>query len=136
MNRLYRNYSRIADWIGNNRLKSISIVLILFIGYFIITAEGYDFSGLKYSSNTIDCADVQSIARQFVKQQLKAPSTADFPYDDYEYECVEKTNNRWLVKSYVDAENSFGAKLRQKWWVEMKYKKSTDKWELLNIAVY
>ena len=121
---------KFLKWIDNNSWKVLIGVIIVFVIFSYAIDKKYG------SASVIDCTDAQSVARQFVKRQLKAPSTADFPYDDYEYECVEKTNNRWVVKSYVDAENSFGAKLRQKWWVEMKYKKSTDKWELLNIAVY
>ena len=47
----------------------------------------------------------------FVKDRLKAPSTADFPNafsDDVNITGV----NPFTVRSHVDAENGFGAKLR------------------------
>jgi hypothetical protein len=57
---------------------------------------------------------------KFVKDTLKAPSSADFPsYGDDGTSVTETTNNMgydsYTVSGYVDAENSFGAKLRQTW---------------------
>jgi hypothetical protein len=52
------------------------------------------------------------LCRQFVRERLKAPSTADFQPC---YESVVRQGaaaNIWTVASWVDAENSFGAKIR------------------------
>jgi hypothetical protein len=47
-----------------------------------------------------------------VKENLKAPSTAKFPFS-YSSADIKKIDiNTFVVKSYVDAENSFGAKIR------------------------
>jgi hypothetical protein len=49
-------------------------------------------------------------AKNYIEANLKAPSTADFPWFDWQ---VKKTGeNEYLVKSYVDAQNSFGAQIR------------------------
>ena len=48
-------------------------------------------------------------AKHFVKQTLKAPRTAKFPFivqGEYQGDCL------FVVRSYVDAENSFGAMIR------------------------
>jgi hypothetical protein len=55
--------------------------------------------------------DALFAAQQFVKRSLKAPATADFaPYR--ESVIVDLGDHRFEVTSYVDAQNSFGAKLR------------------------
>jgi len=58
-------------------------------------------------------------AKQFISDRLKAPSTAKFqPYD----ESIVKTNGElYQVTLWVDAENSFGAKIRSKFIVMIKY---------------
>ena len=62
--------------------------------------------------------DAKIYARLIVEDQLKVPSTADFCL----YSEMDATNlegNRWEITGYVDAENSFGAKLRQNWTVTL-----------------
>lgn len=56
-------------------------------------------------------AEVSICAEKQVKNMLKAPSTADFPWSsgNVSYDLDKKT---YKVSSYVDAENSFGAKIR------------------------
>jgi len=51
---------------------------------------------------------------EFLKKQLKAPSTASIP-DLYELQVTQKPEkkNTWIVTGTVDAQNSYGAKLRQ-----------------------
>ena len=57
---------------------------------------------------------VRYAAIEFLKKQLKAPSTADIP-SLYEINVapLKNKNDMWLVSGNVDAENSYGAKLRQ-----------------------
>jgi hypothetical protein len=57
-------------------------------------------------------------AVEIVKTQLKSPSTSDFP-SFYNASVTNLGNDKYRVKSYVDAQNSFGAKLRQNWTVEL-----------------
>lgn len=60
------------------------------------------------------------ISEYFVKQKLKSPSTADFPMFDYtsDYSQLDGT---YLVTSYVDAQNSFGAIIRQYYSIKLKF---------------
>jgi hypothetical protein len=52
-------------------------------------------------------------SQQFVRDRLKAPSTAEFPIamdDDDQYRKIN--DSTFKVESYVDSENGFGAKIR------------------------
>lgn len=53
--------------------------------------------------------DLWVFCKILVKDQLKSPSTADFPWADFN---IVATPDEIVVNSYVDAENSFGAKIR------------------------
>ncbi len=55
-----------------------------------------------------------SAAQSLVKDELKSPSTAKFPYDDADY-IVKRSGDYWIVGGYVDAQNGFGASIREEW---------------------
>ncbi|BDB52112.1 hypothetical protein [Flavobacterium ammonificans] len=49
-------------------------------------------------------------AQEEVKSRLKSPSSANFPWG---IDCVTKiSDNTYVINSYVDSQNSFGAMLR------------------------
>lgn len=51
--------------------------------------------------------DVTTACEQAVKARLKAPASADF-----DTSATESSPDRWTVSGSVDAQNSFGAKIR------------------------
>lgn len=66
------------------------------------------------------------MAKRFVEKRLRAPSTASFPWmpeqQAYIAECT------WQVRSYVDAQNGFGATVRTAWLITMVYDPATKLW--------
>ena len=68
--------------------------------------------------------------RQFISEQLVAPSTADFQLIDRS-KIRQTSDNYFDMTMYVDAENSFGAKLRTKFYCELIYR--NDTWYLLEL---
>lgn len=53
------------------------------------------------------------LCQERVQAGLKAPSTAEFPaYDEH---AMSSSGALWVVKSYVDADNSFGAHIRTRY---------------------
>ena len=62
-------------------------------------------------------------AETYVKQGLKAPSTAEFPGKIFEREKWDVGRNKDMlqVTSYVDSENSFGAMIRSNFVVQMDF---------------
>lgn len=77
------------------------------------------------------------MAREFVKQQLVAPSTARFG----EYTTRrEGTENTYSVDGEVDSENVFGASLRKRYHCKLRYSGHGDwteeaNWTLLEISI-
>ena len=74
------------------------------------------------------------IAKDFIKERLKSPSTANF---DYDYSWKVLGNKTYIIISNVDAQNSFGAKLKNKFYVKLKFKGGEDvdikNWELIDL---
>lgn len=68
--------------------------------------------------------------RQFVERSLKAPATADF--QNYrEFTAWGTDDGPYGVKGYVDAQNSFGAKLRTEFTCSLEKKGGT--WRLIEL---
>ncbi len=87
----------------------------------------------------MDDMDARTWARIYVKNSLKSPSTAKFPnvLDYIVARAADEKGNiikdTWIVSSYVDAQNSFGAMLRSRWCVTLK--KVGDKWIALDVDI-
>jgi len=74
------------------------------------------------------------MAHQFMERRLKAPSTADFPSIVSDGVGVSHLGGGvFIVNSYVDAQNSFGAKIRTRF--ICKLKDNGDKtWALMSLS--
>lgn len=67
-----------------------------------------------------------------VESRLKSPGTAKYPwgYSDY----VTQDGNKYTIKAYVDAQNSFGATVRTYFICHLKYE--LREYKLINIHFY
>ena len=59
------------------------------------------------------------LSQRIVKENLKSPSTANFPIDDYKGWLVK--DSVVLIKGYVDSQNGFGATVRSKFTIKWQY---------------
>jgi len=75
-------------------------------------------------------SDAKWACKQFVEKTLKAPSTADFQnYNNFS--AWGTGDGPFGITGYVDAQNSFGAKIRTTFTCELR--KSGENWQLVNI---
>lgn len=94
-----------------NRVVGYGLVSIFAL--FIVKACVNDASKTPEQKRAEACADsvmAYTMAKHFVERRLKAPSTADF--GSYTDSHVTGGNCKFTVSGYVDAQNGFGAKLR------------------------
>lgn len=87
-----------------------------------LNSSSSDYSSLS-SSTTVSDDDkgiLWECALDAVKQSLKAPSTAKFPFSYYDATFNSLGNDMYEVKSWVDAQNSYGAMLRSNFTVSIK----------------
>ena len=121
---------------------------IFFIVIILIACLGYcnrnKNSTLKEENYSISSQEMKITAylfsQEFVKNQLKAPHTAVFPAADFNLIDVNDVDSTYSVKSYVDAENAFGASIRNRYNVKLKFTGGNmndgHNWELIEIHLY
>lgn len=72
----------------------------------------------------------RAICEQFVEDRLKAPATADFS----DTTAFATGGTSWTVEGAVDAENSFGAKIRNTYVCKVSYT-GDDMWRLDDLTM-
>lgn len=70
----------------------------------------------------------------FVKERLKAPKSAEFPgiFDGRADHVTYLGNQKYRIASYVDAQNSFGATIRNNFVGEIE-QTSEDNWRHISL---
>lgn len=106
--------------------------IILFLAIMSAITGNRENKTVIRSDNPSDF-DAYFMSQSFVKKILKAPATADFASSS-ESQVERSGDNRFMVYSYVDAQNSFGAKLRNYYTCELQYV-GDDKWKLIDVKL-
>jgi len=109
---------------------------IALAAFAILAAGSMDSGGGGTSSNspaTDRRIDAFVMSHDFVKDRLKAPSTAEFPWYDEKF-VEDLGNGKFRVTAYVDAENSFGAMLRSNYVCALQYL-GNDKWHCTRCVI-
>ena len=111
---------------------------IFIIGMTIFAISECKKSSPKSDEEPKDESSMASIqCKEFVKERLKSPSSADFPLLDYQASVIG--NNQYVIRSYVEAQNSFGANLKSnyvcivKWNGQESY--AIRNWELISLEI-
>lgn len=90
----------------NKKIVTIGIILVLLV----IGLSGCTNTEKSNAENSRNVKMYQK-SKEYIKESLVAPATAEFP-DISEATIKQITENSWTVFSYVDAENNFGALIR------------------------
>lgn len=93
-------------------------------------------SGKGGDSTSVDESSMAHIqCKEFVRDQLKAPSSADFAFLDYS--ASNLGGNQFVIRSTVEAQNSFGVKLKNNYVCSVKWNGLNSSyirnWELLSL---
>lgn len=115
----------------NKTLKNIGIPILLFILliYGFRNCSRSELGSAVKISNKLKAFTMSQI---YIKKILKSPSTAKFPVYDAS-DVVTKDKVIYEVTSWVDSENSFGAMLRSKYFMRLKY--FDGQWDLQYLEV-
>jgi len=137
------NYQAVPQVTPKKKLSSISFILIVLSACVILSVIIAVFYGLSAKSSPTTSAPTETkdpnrfdesdygtflvLSEEAVKSALKAPSTAKFPdsFINSDQWHMSKSNNIVTVQSYVDAENSFGAMLRNNFTAQFSYVSQT-----------
>lgn len=108
---------------------AISMSIILSTIFLLCTKEEVE----KPEDN---CVEAYVMAKSRVKDALKSPSTADFPFSDYK--CTRDFDSNYVITSYVDSQNEFGATVRTRFQVVLRYKSGKvidpNNWEIISFV--
>ena len=86
------------------------------------------------------CSDTTTafvMSQEFVKRNLKAPSTAEFPWiTDDQVAISTRPGCAFRVIGWVDAQNGFGAQIRSKYVVDLKLlDDDAGSWQMTDISI-
>lgn len=76
--------------------------------------------------------DAYYTAKNFVKNRLKSPSTANFPNGKDATITLLPDGVTYKIYSYVDSQNGFGAMIRTRWYAKLII--DGDSWKLLDLV--
>ncbi|MEW6115610.1 MAG: hypothetical protein AB1553_01760 [Nitrospirota bacterium] len=122
------NFKRVGKAIGI--LICLAVVLSLLGAYLKGTSYYNPPAQPQYKPSKFDAF---VMCQQFVEKKLKAPSTADFA-SSTESTLTAIDRNTFMIISYVDAQNSFGAKLRNHYACKVQHVDDKN-WKLLDLAI-
>lgn len=112
-------HGKIYVWTSGRKVILGFGILAVFL---LIITGSFNTSDTQNNTSPKDQREIESIvfAKEVIKGTLKAPSTATFE-DVRAYE-LSNLKDVWVVNGYVDSENSYGAKLRNIWEVQLDYR--------------
>lgn len=128
--------------------RAITLTILAAIGFIggigvILGGVGYTLFSLMDDNskpveiipcdNNRDVMKAWELAQIPITKSLKSPSTAEFP--EYSPEQVKQNNCLYYVVSHVDAQNSFGAKLRNNFTVLMEKNPTTYEWNFVDVKM-
>ncbi len=99
--------SPFAVLLVSTALLIATATIITFIVQVSYNDEASESTRIQIASST----DAYFMATRFVRESLKSPRSAKFP-PDREATVRHLGDNQFVISSYVDAENSFGALIR------------------------
>ena len=106
------------------KFNKISLVFFTVVVTIVFsTCIGQCVSDESYESDGVDTSFLyirsETMAKKYVKSLLIAPSSAEFPGDEFKMWLLPDSSV--VVKLAVDAQNAFGAMLRDYYIVKMKW---------------
>ncbi len=101
--------------INNNKNSSVLMALfIIFLFVWIFISFSKEDKPKIETKKVYDNIEICIESRNKVKYYLKSPSTAEFP-DCGSFIILNPEENKFIVNSYVDSQNSFSAMIRSRW---------------------
>ena len=124
---------------GSNKSSCIVIgIVLIIIACLFFTAIGSFTDSSSTSYNPASVTNASLMCERFVTKRLKSPSTAKFaPYRELKittYGKNEGIKDAFRIIGYVDAQNGFGAMLRNDYTCDVQYA-GNDNWKLINLTI-
>lgn len=114
----------------------IAVLALIFAPFIFGAMTGDDESEPETdAAGCLEPYDAFLASRHFVRESMKSPGTAEVSNSSDSASKYIKTDDcRYRTSGYVDAQNSFGATLRTKWWAEIEYDRTAGEWILRDLT--
>ncbi len=122
----------------------LKLSLIISIVFIVVVSSIFTISLKKHSSSSESFDEERHrkvslivAAQEAVKEQLKSPSSAEFPvgFDEYTILEIPELQSSYYINGYVDAPNSFGVMLRSNFSVKITYLWNQEKYRILDVQI-
>lgn len=98
----------------------ILLAMIVIIMIILISGNSKETDEMDKSNEAWVCAQMK------IKEMLKSPKSAEFEFGGATKSTKAIGNEKYEIKSYVDAENSFGAKIRSNFECTVTYETKSN----------
>lgn len=128
---------KVEDPEGYKKDTRVAMILSGVVVLIVVIAAGINDGGSQAPPTTVPAVDHGSRAgaevacERFVERQLKAPSTAKYK-DRVTVQGIDKS---WTVTGNVDAQNSFGAMIRNGFICQTMTTAGGDSWVPINVVL-
>lgn len=108
--------------------------LLLVLAFLCLIAFGL-YVGIPQPASAPGGGDAGAIVacEKFVRVRLKSPASAEFPIG--ERKATDLGSNRYTVTGAVDADNSYGATIRNRYNCRVEFT-GGENWRLLNLDMW
>ena len=97
-----------------------SIIGVILLVWIIVASSTCGGSKDKTPESQVTSSRAWQIAKDMVKDKLKSPSTADFPWTEDRYTMLK--DSAIMIIGHVDSQNSFGAMIRTNFSITLQYR--------------
>lgn len=123
------------------RRRKINKRIYIFLGIPTLALLIFVFSLDLSDSNSNGKKDLNTeayiVSQHFVKNKLKYPNTADFPFLDYNFNTQDSIT--YVISTHFTSENKLGMKVNSKYYIRLKYNGgdcvNPDNWEVLGLNI-
>jgi hypothetical protein len=119
------------------KVKAVAITIFGFLGIILLFWIGCGDDDSMQTENTwpyaISRAAAVTLGRSCVKEQLKAPSTAEFEFRSESLTFIN--DSTYTFTGPVDSQNGFGAMIRSNFTVTVEYFPSNDTYRCTDVTI-
>lgn len=109
------------------------VLLLILGGGCLLSVRGCGSVDPDAWRTTDNSVEAYVMMQDFVRDRLKAPATAEFPWDGVSA-TTKVEDRKYRIRSYVDSQNSFGALIRTTYVGELEQVDRT-KWKLISLEL-
>jgi len=101
-------------------LGLIPVLIVIVIAVFVVSSNDKKQEVVQDVKKEPSRTEVCVQAQMLIEQTLKSPATADFPVCN-DFSITRTTDGGYIVESYVDSQNGFGALIRTDFTIAFSY---------------